>query len=65
MKSFTDIKGRAWEIVVTVATVKRVRALCKVDLNSIVGSVSLSPRSSWPMPSDAFSSLWLSELDSL
>ena len=30
-----------------------------------VGSVSLSPRSSWPMPSDAFSSLWLSELDSL
>ena len=36
MKSFTDNKGRAWEIVVTVATVKRVRALCKVDLNSIV-----------------------------
>ena len=36
MKSFTDIKGRAWEIVVTVATVKRARALCKVDLNSIV-----------------------------
>ncbi|MBR5431631.1 MAG: NAD(+) synthase [Bacteroidales bacterium] len=32
---------------------------------SCVGSVSLSPRSSWPMPSDAFSSLWLSELDSL
>ena len=30
-----------------------------------VGSVSLSPRSSWPMPSDAFSSLWLSELDNL
>ena len=36
MKSFTDNKGRAWEIVVTVATVKRVRGLCKVDLNSIV-----------------------------
>ena len=36
MKSFTDNKGRTWEIVVTVATVKRVRALCKVDLNSIV-----------------------------
>ena len=36
MKLFTDNKGRAWEIVVTVATVKRVRALCKVDLNSIV-----------------------------
>ena len=30
-----------------------------------VGSVSLSPRSSWPMPSDAFSSLWLSELDKI
>ena len=36
MKSFTDNKGRAWEIVVTVATVKRVRGLCKVDPNSIV-----------------------------
>ena len=36
MKSFTDNKGRAWEIVVTVATVKRVRGICKVDLNSIV-----------------------------
>ena len=30
-----------------------------------VGSVSLSPRSSWPMPSDAFSNLWLSELEEL
>ena len=30
-----------------------------------VGSVSLSPRSSWAMPSDAFSSLWLSELDKI
>ena len=30
-----------------------------------VGSVSLSPRSSWPMPSDAFNSLWLSELDKI
>ena len=28
-----------------------------------VGSVSLSPRSSWPMPSDASGALWLSELD--
>jgi hypothetical protein len=36
MKSFTDNKGRIWTIEVTVATVKRVRALCKVDLNSIV-----------------------------
>ena len=30
-----------------------------------VGSVSLSPRSSWPMPSDAASALWLKEIDSL
>ena len=36
MKSFTDNKGRTWTIEVTVATIKRVRALCKVDLNSIV-----------------------------
>ena len=36
MKSFTDNKGRTWTFEVTVATVKRVRALCKVDLNSIV-----------------------------
>jgi len=36
MKTFTDNKGRTWEIEVTVATVKRVRALCRVDLNSIV-----------------------------
>ena len=28
-----------------------------------VGSVSLSPRSSWPAPSDAYGALWLSELD--
>ena len=36
MKSFTDNKGRIWTLEVTVATIKRVRALCKVDLNSIV-----------------------------
>ena len=36
MKSFTDNKGRTWTLEVTVATVKRVRALCKVDLYSIV-----------------------------
>ena len=30
-----------------------------------VGSVSLSPRSSWAMPSDAYGSLWLSELEEL
>ena len=36
MKSFTDSMGRAWTLVVNVATIKRVRALCGVDLNSIV-----------------------------
>ena len=30
-----------------------------------VGSVSLSPRGDWRMPSDAASSLWLEEIDSL
>jgi hypothetical protein len=36
MKSFTDNMGRAWTLVVNVATVKRVRALCGVDLNSVI-----------------------------
>lgn len=36
MKSFSDNKGRTWTLEVNVATVKRVRGLCKVDLNSIV-----------------------------
>ena len=36
MKSFTDNNGRTWTLVVNVATIKRVRALCGVDLNSIV-----------------------------
>ena len=36
MKSFIDNKGRTWMLEVTVATVKRVRGLCKVDLNSII-----------------------------
>ena len=36
MKSFTDNLGRAWTLVVNVATIKRVRALCGVDLNSII-----------------------------
>jgi len=36
MKSFTDNMGRTWTLVVNVATIKRVRALCGVDLNSIV-----------------------------
>lgn len=36
MKSFTDNLGRTWTLVVNVATIKRVRALCGIDLNSIV-----------------------------
>ncbi len=36
MKTFTDNMGRTWTLVVNVATIKRVRALCGVDLNSIV-----------------------------
>ena len=36
MKSFTDNTGRTWTLVVNVATVKRVRALCGVDLNSVI-----------------------------
>ncbi len=36
MKSFTDNAGRVWTLAVNVAAIKRVRALCDVDLNSII-----------------------------
>ena len=36
MKTFTDNIGRTWTLLVNVATIKRVRALCGVDLNSII-----------------------------
>ena len=36
MKSFTDNLGRTWTLVVNVAAIKRVRALCGIDLNAIV-----------------------------
>ncbi len=36
MKTFTDNTGRTWTLLVNVATIKRVRALCGVDLNSII-----------------------------
>ena len=36
MKSFTDNMGRTWTLIVNVAAIKRVRALCGVDLNAIV-----------------------------
>jgi hypothetical protein len=36
MKSFTDNAGRVWTLAVNVAAIKRVRAICDVDLNSIV-----------------------------
>ena len=36
MKSFTDNAGRIWTVAVNVAAIKRVRAICHVDLNAIV-----------------------------
>ncbi len=36
MKSFTDNAGRVWTVSVTVSTIKRVRALCGVDLASLI-----------------------------
>ena len=36
MKSFTDNTGRAWTLSVTVGTIKRVRALCNVDLVGVI-----------------------------
>ncbi|OQA81990.1 MAG: hypothetical protein BWY31_03488 [Lentisphaerae bacterium ADurb.Bin242] len=36
MKSFTDNTGRAWTVAVNVGTIKRVRALCGVDLAGII-----------------------------
>jgi len=36
VSKFTDIKGRAWLIEITVDTVKRVKSLCEVDLLDIV-----------------------------
>lgn len=36
MKSFSDNTGRVWTLAVNVAAIKRVRALCDVDLNSII-----------------------------
>jgi len=36
MKTFTDNNGRAWALIINVATLKRVRALCDVDLTKVV-----------------------------
>ena len=36
MKSFTDNTGRTWTLSVTVGTIKRVRALCNVDLAGVI-----------------------------
>lgn len=36
MKSFLDNAGRTWTLAVNVAAIKRVRALCDVDLTKIV-----------------------------
>lgn len=37
MRSFIDVQGRSWSIEITVATLKRVRALAGVDLLEIAG----------------------------
>ena len=36
MKSFTDNTGRTWTLAVNVGTIKRVRALCDVNLANII-----------------------------
>ena len=36
MKSFKDAKGRVWQLSVNVGTMKRVRALCDIDLYKII-----------------------------
>ena len=36
MQSFRDNKGRIWELTINVATMKRVRALCNVDLYKVI-----------------------------
>lgn len=36
MRSFTDSAGRAWDVVINVAAVKRVRGLLGVDLNGLI-----------------------------
>ena len=36
MKSFTDNTGRTWIIAINVGTIKRVRAICGVDLANII-----------------------------
>lgn len=36
MKCFTDTAGRVWTLAVNVATLKRVRALCGIDLANII-----------------------------
>ena len=56
MKSFTDNMGRAWTLVVNVATIKRVRALCDVDLNTIVEVEDGKPSAKLPRSSTTCSS---------
>lgn len=36
MKSFTDNTGRSWIVSINVGTIKRVRALCEIDLANII-----------------------------
>ena len=44
MKSFTDNTGRTWTLAVTVGTIKRVRALCDVDLANIINIDGTTPK---------------------
>jgi hypothetical protein len=41
MPTFTDATGRAWSVIITVATLKRVRALANVDLLDVGGGALL------------------------
>ena len=44
MKSFTDNTGRTWTLAVNVGTIKRVRALCDVNLANIITISGTTPK---------------------
>ena len=44
MKSFTDNTGRTWTLAVNVGTIKRVRALCDVNLANIITISGATPK---------------------
>lgn len=49
MRTFTDTAGRTWSIVITVDTIKRVRALTGTDLLAVAGGDLLERLSSDPV----------------